>query len=201
MKELKEIAREHIFEIILYSCICSAFAWIASRPMENKIKKPQEIVVVTESETEQQEEIPEVVPVQQDLVQQSTEESKEEESVPYTKEEHELLAAVLMAENGADWVSDRTVYLTGCVIMNRMNSEYYPNTLEEVIFQTGQYACTWNGGLYKYQTTDRCYMIAEELLMNGVPEEIPRNLVYQSEFVQGKIYEYVDGTYFGLKED
>lgn len=197
MKEIKEILQEHIFEIVLYACIFMVFAWITSRPMENKIKKPQEIIIIEQESTEEQEPEPEVEPVQQELVHQST----EEESVPYSKEEHELLAAVLMAENGADWVSDRTVYLTGCVILNRVNSEYYPDTLEGVIFQSGQYACTWNGGLYKYPTSDRCYMIAEELLMNGVPEEIPKNLLYQAEFVQGKVYEKIDGTYFGMKEE
>ena len=33
--------------------------------------------------------------------------------------------------------------MVGSVVLNRVESEYYPDTIREVIYQPGQYAPTW----------------------------------------------------------
>lgn len=86
---------------------------------------------------------------------------------PYVDEsEVDLLAHVLYAEAGASHIDDTTLYYVGSVVLNRVNSSRYPNTLREVIYQKGQYACTTNGALRK-TPTERCYRIARDLLGYG----------------------------------
>jgi hypothetical protein len=113
-----------------------------------------------------------------------------------TEDEIELLAKLITAEVGG--VDEEASYLCGSVVINRMNSEKFPNTLEEVIYQKGQYQCSWNGALNK-DYTDLSWEIAEELLTEGTI--IPDNVVWQSEFAQGDgIYKQVGRTYFCYSE-
>lgn len=112
-----------------------------------------------------------------------------------------LMAHLLMGECGASYTEDEMLYLTGTVILNRVESEYFPDTIEEVIYQKGQYACVdiTTSGFYK-EPTERCWKIAEELLLNGY--EAPANVLYQAEFTQGKVYKKIQNMYFCYgKED
>lgn len=110
------------------------------------------------------------------------------------KDELELLAHLLAGECGSDWCSDKMVYYVGSVALNRVESEYFPDTLEEVIYQPGQYACTWDGNIDK-EPTDRLYRIAEDLLLNG--SILPDDVIYQTEFITGSgVYEQVQNMYF-----
>lgn len=109
-------------------------------------------------------------------------------------EDIELLAHLIYAEAGSSWIEDETLYYVGSVVLNRVNSEYYPDTLYEVIYQKGQYACTWDGNIEK-EPTERCYEIAEYLLRNG--SVLPEDVVYQASFKQGSgVYSYQDNLYF-----
>ena len=110
----------------------------------------------------------------------------------YTYDELELLAHLIEAESGGD--SEDEMWYTGSVVLNRINSGKYPDTLEEVIYQRGQYECTWNGHIEK-EPSDIAYEVAAELLANG--GVIPDYVIYQSEFTQGDgIYEKVNNTYY-----
>ena len=112
----------------------------------------------------------------------------------YTDEELSLLAHLLNGEAGADWCSDEMVYLVGCVALNRVNSPEFPDTLEGVIHQKGQYACVKDGNFQK-QPTERCYEIARELLTHG--HDIPADVVFQAQFKQGSgVYKKVQNMYF-----
>ena len=122
------------------------------------------------------------------------EETEEIEIQPYSEEEYELLAHLLMGEAGANWCEDEMVYLVGCVVLNRVNSDKFPDTLEEVIYQKGQYQCVIDGNFDK-EPTDRCYETAADLLTNG--SYIPENVVFQAEFKQGSgTYKKVQNMYF-----
>lgn len=113
---------------------------------------------------------------------------------PYTDEDLELLAHLLNGESGADWCSDEMVYGVGSVALNRVNSSEFPDTLEEVIYQPGQYACV-NDGNFEKEPSERCYQIAEELLLNG--SVFPEDVVFQAEFRQGsEVYSKVQNMYF-----
>lgn len=55
-----------------------------------------------------------------------------------------LLAAILECEAGASYDGMLAV---GTVIMNRVASSRFPNTIRGVIYQSGQFSPTWNGAL------------------------------------------------------
>ncbi len=118
------------------------------------------------------------------------------EAIPvysYTEEELDAFAHLLYAEAGADWVSDDTIRMVGSVTLNRVFSDWYPDTLLGVIYQSGQYS-TAKTMMYK-TPTERCYRIAEELLQDG--SILPENVVYQSQEAQGNgIYCESDGEIF-----
>ena len=112
----------------------------------------------------------------------------------YTSEDVELLAMLLTGECGSDWCSDEMLYYTGSVVLNRLNADDFPDTLYEVIYQKGQYACTVDGNMYR-EIKERYYRIAEELLIYG--SVLPADVIYQSEFEQGsEIYKKVQNMYF-----
>lgn len=119
-----------------------------------------------------------------------------EEEISVNEYELSLMAHLLMGECGATYNDDEMLYLAGAVVLNRVQSEYFPNSIEEVIYQTGQYQCTEliNSGFYK-EPTERCWRIAEELLISGY--DIPSNVLYQAEFKQGSdVYKKVQNMYF-----
>ncbi len=65
--------------------------------------------------------------------------------MPYTiadDSDVEVLARLLFAEAGG---ATEGMYAVGEVVMNRVNSPNYPNTLRQVIYQSGQFEPTWTG--------------------------------------------------------
>ena len=115
----------------------------------------------------------------------------EVETLPYTEEELELLAHLIFAEAGSDWCSDKMQQYTGSVVLNRVNSSYFPNTLKDVIYQPGQYSVVKSGAIDK-TPNQRAYDVAKFLLENGS--------VFQSQHTQGDgIYEKVQNMYFCYK--
>lgn len=105
---------------------------------------------------------------------------------PYDKEELRLLAHLINAEAGSDWCSDDMQYYVGSVVLNRMASDRYPDTMYGVIYQKGQYACVDNGHINR-EPCNRAWRIAKDLLING--SVLPAKVIYQAEFRQG------NGTY------
>lgn len=120
--------------------------------------------------------------------------------IPEVEEnEIELLATLMTAEVGysQNWTVEeyeKALYLTGSVVINRMNSDSFPNTLLQVIYQRGQYACTWDGNMNK-EYDDIAWEVAEDLLANGTT--IPENVVFQAQFKQGSgVYDTVRNMVF-----
>ncbi len=108
------------------------------------------------------------------------------------EEEIDLLARLITAETGG--TDEYLSYLTGSVVINRMKSDKFPNTVFAVIYQKNQYECTWNGHIYK-PYTDLAWEIAEELLTYGTT--VDESVVYQSEFTQGAgVFRQIGRTYF-----
>lgn len=105
-----------------------------------------------------------------------------------------LLAHLINGEAGATWCSDTTRYYVGSVVLNRVNHTEFPDSIESVIYQSGQYACTWDGN-FDLEPSDRCWEIARDLLING--SWLPNDVVFQANFSQGSgVYDYIDGVYF-----
>lgn len=113
------------------------------------------------------------------------------------------LAAVMQLENGD--ASDRVLELTGCVVLNRVASKSWPNTIHDVIFQgynepgPQQYATYTIKRLNTVKISTRTYQIAANLWVNGVT--CPSNVVYQSRNSKNgsSIYYTEKGEYFAYQ--
>ena len=82
----------------------------------------------------------------------------------------------------------------GSVVLNRVSDERFPDTIAEVVFQPGQYACTWDGNYYREPSQDTID-IAAELLEDGTA--IDESVVWQAEFPQGiGVYDIIGNMYF-----
>lgn len=93
-----------------------------------------------------------------------------------------LLAEVIYHEN---WYTDKerkAAYYTGAVVMNRVKSKNWPNTVKEVVYQKRQYAVVPK--LFTEKIPDECYQMAKDIYRNGTPD-VPANVVYQARFIQG----------------
>ena len=100
----------------------------------------------------------------------------------YTQEDLDLLARVIYAEVGCTWIPDWVQQMVGSVVLNRVASPYYPDTIYDVIYQPGQYAPTWDGSINK--TPDaRTIENARYLLENG--SICPANVVGQNSIITG----------------
>lgn len=114
--------------------------------------------------------------------------------------EHDIyrLAQLMQAENGGSEY-DMAVLLTGIVVMKRVKSNYYPDTIEDVISQPGQYE-TYQSGRINCRPDERCLEMAEAIIRKDLQRDYPDGLVYQAEFEQGSIIYAKYGTeYFCLK--
>lgn len=125
-------------------------------------------------------------------IEETEETAKQKEEVKaYTDEDLEVLTRVLTGE--AHTYSDEHQLLVGSVVLNRVKSNKFPNTIKEVVFQKGQYACVRDGNYYR-EPTERNIANAKYLLENG--SMLPENCVYQAEFKQGSgVYKKIGGTY------
>ena len=82
----------------------------------------------------------------------------------------------------------------GSVVLNRVAHPAYPDTIEGVIFQKRQYACTWDGNYYRDPTPTN-WEVAEMLLREG--SQIPSNVIFQAQFKQGNFtWRRIENEYF-----
>lgn len=100
-----------------------------------------------------------------------------------TEEEIDLLARMITAEQGYG-ASETDYYMTGSVVLNRVASSNFPNTVYDVIYQNNprQYQCVTNGHINR-EYDEVAWEVAEELLTEGT--NIDGRVVYQAEFTQG----------------
>lgn len=106
---------------------------------------------------------------------------RDTEIVPYSENDLYVLAHVLAGE--AQSLPDEEQRYVGSVVLNRVKHGSFPNTIEGVVFQKGQYACTWDGNYYR-EPTERNWANARYLLENG--SILPDNVIWQSGKRQGK---------------
>ena len=105
----------------------------------------------------------------------------------------DLLARLLTCEMGCSWIADEQQLYVGSVVLNRVASDLFPDTLQEVIYQPGQYAPSISGWIETVQPDERTIENARWLLENG--SVLPENVLYQSTVVQGPVYDcYYDST-------
>ena len=88
--------------------------------------------------------------------------------------------------------------LVGYVLLNRVKSSAYPNTISEVL--KAGYATETVQKYNSISVTDKALRNAEIVVANYYNNTIPvpENLVYQSEFPQGESWLQIGNTFFGI---
>lgn len=90
------------------------------------------------------------------------EESREEE-LAMSEEDIELIALVTMAEAEGECEEGKRLVID--TILNRVDSEHFPNTVYEVIYQPCQFSSMWNGRVERCEVReDICQLVREELI-------------------------------------
>lgn len=108
--------------------------------------------------------------------------------------EIKLLAAAMELENGCN--SDLCLMLTGSVILNRVNSPEWPNTVYGVLHQRGQYAEWTLRHLDTVKVSERTMCLALKLAMCG---SLDTEIIFQSMHPElGKVKYKVDTDYFAV---
>jgi spore germination cell wall hydrolase CwlJ-like protein len=69
------------------------------------------------------------------------------ETPSYTKNELRLMSAIIFCEAGAESYTGKVA--VGIVVMNRVRSDLFPNTVKGVIYEKGQFTPVRNGALAK----------------------------------------------------
>ena len=87
------------------------------------------------------------------------------------KAEKELLASLIFCEAGNQPYEGQVA--VGAVVMNRINSSSYPDTMEEVIYQSGQFSPAMSGWLDRVRAnqgyTEAAMQAAEDALAGSNP--------------------------------
>ena len=116
-----------------------------------------------------------------------------------TEDEIELIARVTMAEAEGECEEGQRLVID--TILNRIDIEYFPNTVYEVIYEPNQFTSMWNGRI------DDCYVIDD--IYELVLEELENRTNYEVCFFQkyyfceyGAPIKLVGNHYFsGLKPE
>lgn len=108
------------------------------------------------------------------------------------------LAKIIFAEAGS--MGDEHQRYVGYVVMNRVKSIYFPNTIEAVFFTGDAYAESSRERYNNECVTEQCIKNAEIVIGEYFSDSIPVSpaMVYQAEFKQGVEDDYIKmgNTYF-----
>ena len=167
-------------------------------------EKPLELKETTEPETEL---TTEALTETTDVADESTAETTEPVTEPviptepkknYTDDDLFYLAAAVCREAGGE--SEEIQLLVANVVINRVNSSIYPDTIYGVLTDYRQYGMMWKYGVSfpswaDQDTIDHCYDVARRILEGE--RVCPDNVLFQAEFEQGSgIYKQFDSFYF-----
>ena len=100
-----------------------------------------------------------------------------------TTEEIELIALLTMAEAEGECEEGKRLVID--TVLNRVDSEHFPNTITEVVYQTNQFSSMYNG------RADKCY-VQEDICRLVEDELVERHNEEVAFFTAGKYGEYGD---------
>lgn len=114
-----------------------------------------------------------------------------------------LLSRLIDAMAGSDWLTEDFRLCVGEVVLNRVASPEFPNTLREVIYQRGQYTVTQGARFASLVPRRECVDAALRLLQ-GERHMVPA-VVYQADYLQGELFivyndRRLGSTYFCLSD-
>lgn len=105
----------------------------------------------------------------------------------YTDNDLCVLSHIISAEAGN--CQKEMMIGVGSVVLNRVASDEFPNTIEEVVFEPGQYSPTWLGSYYD-EPTEEAVEVAKMLLEEG--SQFPADVIWQSNEILGEEYTHID---------
>lgn len=85
-------------------------------------------------------------------------------------EEKELIALVTMAEAEGECEEGQRLVID--TILNRVDSEYWPDTIAEVIYQPNQFTSMWNGRVDRCEVRDDILLLVEEELESRTNSDV-----------------------------
>lgn len=114
-----------------------------------------------------------------------------------------LLARLIDAMAGSDWLTEDFRLCVGEVVLNRVASPEFPNSLREVIYQRGQYTVAQSARFATLVPRRECVDAALRLLQ-GERHMVPA-VVYQADYLQGELFTMYNDrrlgtTYFCLSD-
>ena len=126
------------------------------------------------------------------------------EGGPVSFDDLYLLARVIDAMAGSDWLTDDFRMCVGEVVLNRVASPEFPDTLYDVVYQRGQYTVAATARFAVLAPRRECVEDALRLLQ-GERHMAPA-VVYQADYLQGELFTmYPDrrlgNTYFCLSDN
>lgn len=107
-----------------------------------------------------------------------------------------LLAKLITWEAGSEWLPEQLRLSVGEVALNRVASPEYPDTLEEVVYQYGQYVGTDTPAFRERFLPSRPGTESALRLLLGERVLEPQ-VVFQSHDVQGKVFSTFRDLHFG----
>ena len=115
-----------------------------------------------------------------------------------------LLARIIDSSAGSDWLTDEFRMCVGEVVLNRVASPEFPDTIQGVVYQKGQYSVVNTARFASLAPRFECVDAALRLLQ-GERHMVP-GVVYQADYLQGELFSvYFDrrlgNTYFCLSEN
>ena len=96
-----------------------------------------------------------------------------------------MLARIMQDEDGVDW-PDWAIMAIGQVVLNRVESEEWPNSVYEVLIQKNQYEPVITDGAWFSKEVDEHYLDLAYRLLDG-ERVLPESVVWQALFEQGNI--------------
>lgn len=106
-------------------------------------------------------------------VEESEKEIAKESANRWSPEDYETMAHLIYAEGGGQ--GETCMLYIGSVLLNRVESDRFPDTLKECINQPGQYSVkNW---YMNREPSEEAYFVAEYLLTEG--SELPDFVLYQ----------------------
>ncbi len=97
-----------------------------------------------------------------------------------------LLAKLINAEAGSDWLTEDFRLCMGEVVLNRVASPEFPNTLYDVAYQPGQYSSVTTAAFANLIPGESFVNLALRLLQGE--RQMVESVVYQSNYIQGEIF-------------
>ena len=94
-----------------------------------------------------------------------------------------LVAKIIEAEAGSAWLPDEWQLMVGNVLLNRVESPEFPDSIEACVYQTGQYYGKNNKYFERLTPSARAVKHAV-MLLEGL-RVCPKDVVFQAEFKQG----------------